>query len=92
MARAAFNKKTTPFTSSLDLRLKEEQCYIWSIVLYCAEICKLQNVDQEYLESSEMWCWRRLEMISWTDCVKNEVVLQCPGGNGCPTNNKKKDG
>ena len=22
-----------------------------------------------------MWCWRRLEKISWTDRVKNEEVL-----------------
>ena len=42
MARPAFNKKTTPFTSKLELRLKEEQCYIWSRVVYCAEICKLR--------------------------------------------------
>jgi hypothetical protein len=23
----------------------------------------------------EMWCWRRMEKISWTDCVKNEEIL-----------------
>ena len=28
-----------------------------------------------YLESFEMWCWRRMEKISWTDHVKNEEVL-----------------
>jgi hypothetical protein len=22
-----------------------------------------------------MWCWRRLGMRSWTDCVRNEEVL-----------------
>jgi hypothetical protein len=32
-------------------------------------------VDQEYLESFEMWCWRRMEKISWTDRVRNEDVL-----------------
>ena len=35
----------------------------------------LQKVDQKYLESFEMWCWRRMEKISWTDCVRNEEVL-----------------
>jgi hypothetical protein len=29
-------------------------------------------VDQKHLESSEMWCWRRMEKISWTDYVRNE--------------------
>jgi len=35
----------------------------------------LQPVDQEYLESFEMWCWRRMKKIIWTDHVRNEEVL-----------------
>jgi hypothetical protein len=35
----------------------------------------VRKLDQEYLESFEMWCWRRMEKISWTDRVKNEAVL-----------------
>jgi hypothetical protein len=27
------------------------------------------------LESFEMWCWRRMEKISWTDHMRNEDVL-----------------
>ena len=27
------------------------------------------------LESFEIWCWRRMEKISWTDHVRNEGVL-----------------
>jgi hypothetical protein len=23
-----------------------------------------------------MWCWRRMEMITWTDSIKNEEVIQ----------------
>jgi hypothetical protein len=33
-------------------------------------------VDQNYLETSEIWSWRRKEKISWTDRVRNEEVLQ----------------
>jgi hypothetical protein len=32
-------------------------------------------VDQKYLESFEMLCWRRMEKISWADRVRNEEVL-----------------
>jgi hypothetical protein len=35
-------------------------------------LCK---VNQKYLERFEMWCWRRMEKISWTDRVRNEEVL-----------------
>jgi hypothetical protein len=32
------------------------------------------NVDQKYMKSAEMWCWRRFKKISWTDRVRNEVL------------------
>jgi len=43
--------------------------------LYGAETWTLRAVDQENLEGFEMWCWRRMEKISWTDHVRNEEVL-----------------
>jgi hypothetical protein len=43
--------------------------------LYAAETWTLRNVDQKYLEIFEIWCWRRMEKISWTDRVRNEEVL-----------------
>ena len=35
----------------------------------------LRATDQKRLESLEMWCWIRMEKISWTDHVRNEEVL-----------------
>ena len=77
MAKAAFNKKRALFTSTLDLKLRKKlmKCYIWSIVLYCAETSTIWAVDQKRLESFEMWCWRRMEKISWTAHVRNEEIL-----------------
>jgi hypothetical protein len=77
MAKAAFNKKRTLFTSTLDLELRKKlvKCYVWSIALYGAETWMLRALDQKHLESFEMWCWRRMEKISWTDYVRNEDVL-----------------
>ena len=77
MAKAAFNKKWVLFTSTLDLELTKKlvKCYIWSIALYGAETWTFRRVDQKHLESFEMWCWRRMEKIIWTDHVRNEEVL-----------------
>jgi hypothetical protein len=76
-AKAAFGKKRALFTSTLDLELRKKlvKCYIWSIALYGDETWTLRAVDQKYLESSEMWCWRRMEKISCTNHVRNEEVL-----------------
>jgi hypothetical protein len=51
------------------------KCYVWSTALYGAETWTLRAVDPKYLESFEMWCWRRMEKISWTDHVRNGEVL-----------------
>jgi len=76
MSKAAFNKKRIVFTSKSDLNLKKKliKCYIWTMALYGAETWTLRAADQKYLESFEMWCWRRME-ISWTDHVRYEEVL-----------------
>ena len=77
MAKAAFNKKKKLFTSKLDLNLRKKlvKFYVWNMALYGAETWTLRATDQKRLESFEMWCWRRMEKISWTDHVRNEEVL-----------------
>jgi len=59
----------------LELRKKLVKCYIWSIALCGVETGTLRAVDQKQLESFEMWCWRRMEKISWTVRVRNVEVL-----------------
>ena len=74
MAKAAFNKKKKNlFTGKLDLNLRKRlvRCYVWSIALYGAETWTLRATDQKHLERFEMWCWGRMEKISWTDHVRN---------------------
>jgi hypothetical protein len=77
MTKAAFSKKRAPFTSKIDLELSKKlvKFYIWSIALYGAETWTVWGVDQKQLDSFEMWCWRRMEKISWTKHVRNEKVL-----------------
>jgi len=67
----------TVCTSAVDLELRKKRvkCYIWSIALYGAETGTLRAVHQKQLESFEMWCWRRMEKIVWSEHVRNEKVL-----------------
>jgi hypothetical protein len=77
IAKAEFNNKKILFTSESDLNLRKKlvKYYIWSTTLYGAETWTFRKVDQKYLESFEVWCWRRVEKTIWTDSVKNEEVL-----------------
>jgi hypothetical protein len=61
MAKAAFDKEKTLFTSKLGLNLRTNlaKCYLWSTALYNAESWTLWKVHQKYLESSKMQCHGR---------------------------------
>ena len=82
MAKAAFNKKKNLFTSKLDLNLRKKvvKCYILRMALYGAETWTIPAVDQKYLESFEMSCWRRMEKISWTDHGRNGYLESASSG------------
>jgi hypothetical protein len=60
---------------NFELRKKLVKCFIWSIAFYDAETWTLRAVDQKHLESFEMWYWRKMEKIRWTDHVRNVEVL-----------------
>ena len=81
MAKAAFNRRRTLLTGKLDLNLKKKfvKCFVWSVALYGAETWTLRKKERNYLEAFEMWCWRRIEKIKWTDRVTNEDVLRRVG-------------
>jgi len=56
MVKAAFNKTSARFTSTLDLEMRKKlvKCYIWSIALCGAETWTLRAVDQKVFESFEI--------------------------------------
>jgi hypothetical protein len=62
-------------TLDLHLRKKLVKSHIWGITFYGVKTWTLQNINHKLLESSETWCWRRVEKISVTDRVRNEEVL-----------------
>jgi hypothetical protein len=41
-----------------------QERYIWNIDMYGAAACTRRKVDQKYLGSFEMGCWKRMENIN----------------------------
>ena len=52
------------------------KCYVWSVALYGSETWTLRKKERNYLEAFEMWCWRRMEKISYMDRITDEEVLR----------------
>ena len=61
----------------IGLKFKEETSQVLNLEhsFYGSETWTFRKVDQKYLESFEIWYWRRTE-ISRTYRVRNEEVLQ----------------
>jgi hypothetical protein len=65
---------------------------IWNAALYGPETWIIRRVDQKYLKSFEMWCWERMEKISWTIVFEmKKYYIQLRRGKYL-TNNKTKEG
>ena len=48
-------------------------------MLYGAETWTLRRNEQKQLEEFEIWVWRRMEGVKWTDKIKNAVMLERVG-------------
>ena len=48
---------------------------MWSILLYGAETQSLKKKDMKRLEAYEMWFWRKISKIKWTEKKPNEEIL-----------------
>ena len=72
IVKEAFNRKISLLTSKLNIELKEKlvRFYVWSIALYGS----LRKLERNYLETFEIWCWRRMEKIKWPEKVTNEDI------------------
>ena len=51
------------------------RCYVFSTLLYGVEAWTLKKNHMDKLQAFEMWYYRRMWRISWTDKITNIEVL-----------------
>ena len=56
-------------------RRKDLKSFVFSIATYGSESWVLKTTDKKKMKSFELWCYRRLLRIKWTDKQTNEYVL-----------------
>ena len=55
-------------------------------------LVKEETSEALHSEHDAVWCWRRMEKISWTEYVGNKEVFHSQGGEEYHTYSKKKEG
>ena len=79
IARSAFNgfgKTLTSRDISIPTKLRLVKCYVWSTLLYGCETWTLSQQIMKKLQAFEMWIYRKMLKISWSDKKTNEEVLK----------------
>ena len=80
-AKEAFSKRRELLTKSLSHKIKKKmiKTLVWSIALYASETWTLRKEEYRKLDALEMWLWRRMEKVSWTQRKTNEEILRIVG-------------
>src|ERR1043165_9471561 len=78
LGRKAFTNRGELMRGGLSKNLLKRlvKTLVWSVVLYGSETWTIRKEDIRRLEAWEMWIWRRMEKVSWTEHMTNEKVLQ----------------
>jgi hypothetical protein len=65
-----------------ELKIRILKCLIWPVVLYGSKAWALRKDDENRIQAAEMWSYRRLLRVKWTDkrtneSVQKELGVQC---------------
>ena len=60
----------------MEIRKRFIKCYVWSVLLYGCETWTMSTTDEKKIEAVEMWCYRRMLKLSWTQRKTNKEVLE----------------
>ena len=60
----------------LNLKLKLLKCLVWPVMTYgCESWTQKKKTDDKRIEAAEMWFYRRLLRVKWTDIRTDQSVL-----------------
>ena len=83
IGKTSFRKMKNVLTNSrisIETRKRAVKTYVWSTLLYGCEAWTVNREMELRLEAMEMWCWRRMMRVSWTERRSNASILETIGG------------
>ena len=60
----------------IQLKVKILECLVWPVMLYGCETWTTKKAEENKIEAAEMWFYRRLMRISWTEHRTNASILE----------------
>ena len=60
----------------ITLKIKLLQCLIWPVLMYGCESWTIRKSEEDKIQATEMWFYRRLLGVSWKEKRTNESILE----------------
>ena len=82
MAKSIANRMTAVWRSSditIEMKVRLAKSLIWSVALYACESWTLTKGEEKMIDAMELWLWRKVLRVKWTDRRTNEWVRQKVG-------------
>jgi len=93
--KSSIQHEEDSFHKQIGLKFKKETSKVLRLefsIVWCWNLDTSEKKHQKQPESFQMWCWRKMEKINWTEHVRNEAVLQSQRGKEYPSYNENSEG
>ena len=61
---------------ALSTKVHLVKAMIFPVVMYGCESWTIEKAEQQRIDAFELWCWRRLLRVSWTERRSNQFILK----------------
>ena len=61
---------------SLLTKVRMVKAMVFPVVMYGCESGTTKKAEYERIDASELWCWRRLLRVPWTEKRSNRSILR----------------
>ena len=57
-------------------KVRTLKAMVFSVVMYGCENWTVKKAQHQRIDASELWCWRRLLRVPWSEKRSNQFVLK----------------
>ena len=61
---------------TLPTKVRLVKAMVFPVVVYGCEIWTIKKAEHRRIDPFELWCWRRLLRVPWTERISNQSILK----------------
>ena len=61
---------------TLPTKVRQVKAMVFPVVMYGCESWTVKKAERRKIDAFELWCWRRLLRVPWTERRSNQSILK----------------